>query len=136
MGRRKVIVVPIRMLHCYEQIIEELQTLPEFADFNLDEGVVHFKGKKVAAIIRDIDKAIYNLKEYESINRHLIPTYKGKQLIRRGHLAKVLGISRPTLNKWIKNDFITPSTSLYLPGEFFPLDEVLKQLILYQSKQK
>lgn len=136
MGRKKETSVAIRSLKCFTQILEELQTLPGFADFEIKEGIICLKGKKAPAFILDVDKAISNLKRYQLVNQHLIPTLGHHQIIRRVRLAKALGISRPTLNKWIANNFINSLNLPNIPGEIFSIDEILKQLIFYKEKNR
>lgn len=136
MGRRKTTTIAIRELKCFPTILKELQTLPGFADYEIKEGIICLKGKKAPAFILDVDKAISNLKRYQLVNQHLIPTLGQHQIIRRVRLAKILGISRPTLNQWIANNFISPLIVPNIPGEIFPLDKVLSQLIFYKKNNK
>lgn len=136
MGRRRTKTIAIRDLKCYPQISEELQNHSEISEFEISEGIICLKGKKAPAFILDIDSAINNLKRYHLVNQHLIQTFGKYKIIRRGCLAKALGISRPTLNKWISNHFIIGLNLPGLPGEFFSLDDILEQLISYKEKNK
>jgi predicted DNA-binding transcriptional regulator AlpA len=77
--------------------------------------------KKYTPQIRDIDRAINNLTRYLTNNPNSIETVNGESLVSKKQIAKMLKISRPTLDKWIKEGFITPIKSKFLRGaHIFP----------------
>jgi predicted DNA-binding transcriptional regulator AlpA len=85
--------------------------------------------KKYTPQIRDIDRAINNLTRYLTNNPNSIETVNGEALVSKKQIAKMLKISRPTLDKWINDGFIIPSKSKFLRGtHIFPPDLILQQL--------
>jgi predicted site-specific integrase-resolvase len=60
----------------------------------------------------------------------------GEALVSKKQIAKMLKISRPTLDKWINDGFITPVKSKFLRGTLiFPPDLVLQQLQNQKNKK-
>ena len=133
MGRRKECRIPLRELSCYERLLEMLNSEPVFGDFDVTASLLVMKGRRALGRIRDVDRVIGALQRYIEENEHLVPTYCGQQIVRRSHLAGILGVSRPTLNQWISYRFIVPEPLRYLAGETFPLALVLRQLYAYKS---
>jgi predicted transcriptional regulator len=92
--------------------------------------------KKITPRIQNIDLAIANLKRYIAINKELIQTVNNEMIVSKKEIAKMLKISRPTLDKWIMEEFITPVQSSVLKGTIiFPPDQILKQLQNKKSKK-
>jgi hypothetical protein len=111
MLRRKKYTIPAKELACYDEIVSELEKLPQVADeydmFTIQITVL----KKIYPYIKDIDAAITHFERYLSVNRKYIQTFEGEELISRVRLARMLGISRQSLSEWIKKGFITPIPS-------------------------
>ncbi len=135
MPRLKTRVISIDDLKCKEVLINELMAEIGAEDYDFNKISVHVKSKGPPPFIANVDKAIKSLERYYLCNKHLIKTFKSEQIIRRKQLAKMLGISRPTLNKWISHGFIQPVSLRCMQGETFPVQDVLKQLISYKSKK-
>lgn len=135
MSRRKMKKIELAELKCGSLVMEELESMPELSGFDSGTAILIIKGKSPAPLIRDIGKAIKNLERYEAVNKHLITTYAGQQIIHKKQLARMLGISRPTLDKWIENGFISPVPLKCIHGETFPIREILNQLRLHESKK-
>jgi hypothetical protein len=92
--------------------------------------------KKIVPRIRNIDKAIGNLKRYIVVNNEFIHIVNGETIVSKKDIAKMMKISRPTLDKWIRDGFITPVQSTVLPNtEVFPPDLILKQLQNQKNKK-
>ncbi len=135
MPRRKQYKLPARQTSIYEAIVSELQKNPELADYDMETIEISVK-KKITPRIRDIDKAIDNLKRYISVNREFIQIVNGEAIVSKKDIAKMLKISRPTLDKWIRDGFITPVQSNVLSNaEVFPPDLILKQLQNQKNKK-
>ncbi len=135
MPRRKQYKIPARQTSIYEAIVSELQKNPELADYDMETIEISVK-KKITPRIRDIDKAIDNLKRYISVNREFIQIVNGEAIVSKKDIAKMLKISRPTLDKWIRDGFITPVQSNVLSNaEVFPPDLILKQLQNQKNKK-
>ena len=105
MARRRKIEIPAIDLECYDALIEELRQHPAFTD-NFD-----WLSLKVSAYenfdhtIKDIDRALKSLERYEWINKDKIATFEGMQILNKSDIAKALGVSRPTVDKWIDAGF-------------------------------
>ncbi len=128
MPRRKQIKIRATDTSINEVIVSELSKNPILAaDYDMKSIEIIIK-KKAPPFIKDVDKAIKNLQYYYAANKQFIETFNGKQLIFKMDLAKMMKISRPTLDRWIKNEFIKPSPIPGTPFECFQIDEVIEQL--------
>ena len=135
MPRRKQFKIPARQTSVYEAIVSELQKNPELVDYDMETIEISVK-KKITPRIRDIDKAINNLRRYISVNKEFIQVVNGEAIVSKKDIAKMLKISRPTLDKWIRDGFITPVQSNVLSNaEVFPPDLILKELQNQKNKK-
>ena len=135
MPRRKQYKISARQAAIYDLIVAELQQNPELADYDMGTIEISIK-KKITPRIQDIDSAIANLKRYLAINRELIQTVNGEMIVTKKDIARMLKISRPTLDKWIREEFITPVQSGVLSDtKIFPPDQILKQLQNKKNKK-
>ena len=135
MPRRKQYKISARQTAIYEAIVSELQKNPELADYDMKTMEISVK-KKIVPRIRNIDKAIDNLKRYIVVNKEFIQIVNGEAIVSKKDIAKMMKISRPTLDKWIRDGFITPVQSNVLPNtEVFPPDLILKQLQNQKNKK-
>ena len=135
MARRKRYKILARQTAIYKTIVSELQKNPELADYDMETIEISVK-KKITPRIQDVDKAIRNLTTYVAVNKEFIKTFEGKTIVSKKEIAKMLKISRPTLDKWIREKFITPVQSDVLSKtETFPPDLILKQLQKQKNKK-
>ena len=135
MPRRKQYKISARQTAIYDVIVAELQQNPELADYDMGTIEISIK-KKITPRIQNIDSAITNLKRYLAINREHIQTVNGEMIVTKKDIARMLKISRPTLDKWIRDEFITPFQSSVLPDiKIFPPDLILKQLQTKKNKK-
>lgn len=135
MPRRKQtkLLLKDRYPDIYETIINRLKEDSDLStNYDMDniELPILLKAKKSPPKILNIDKAISNLKRYMAINEKHIETFQGEQIVLKKDIAKMLKISRPTLDKWIKDGFITPVKSKHFRNlEIYPPATVLEQLL-------
>jgi len=127
MPRRQQITIPIEKLSVYDTLIEELSKNPLWEDFDLNSVKLTILKKKSPPRIKDVDAAIKNLKWYVGSNSSRIEVVMGHQIINKKDLAKMMKISRPTLDKWINDGFIQPKI-LGRKLEIYPVGAVLEQL--------
>ena len=128
MPRRKQYKISANHTAIYDAIVEELQKNPELADYDMGTIEISVK-KKITPRIQNIDLAINNLKRYIAVNKEHFQDINGEMIVYKKELARMLKISRPTLDKWIREKFITPVLSSALPStKIFPPDQILKQL--------
>ncbi len=135
MPRRKQYKISARQTAIYNVIVAELQQNPELADYDMDTIEISVK-KKFTPRIQNIDVAIDNLKRYLVINKEHIQIINGEMIVAKKDIARMLKITRPTLDKWIRDGFITPVQSSVLPDiKIFPPDQILEQLQNKKNKK-
>lgn len=135
MPRRKQYKISARQTAIYDVIVAELQQNPELADYDMGTIEISIK-KKITPRIQNIDLAIANLIRYIAINREHIQTINGEMIVSKKEIARMLKISRPTLDKWIREEFVTPVRSSVLKDTIiFPPDQILTQLQNKKSKK-
>lgn len=135
MPRRKQYKISARQTAIYDVIVAELQQNPELADYDMDTIEISIK-KKFTPRIQNIDLAIANLKRYLAINNEQIQIINREMIVAKKDIARMLKISRPTLDKWIRDGFITPVQSSVLPDiKIFPPDQILEQLQNQKNKK-
>ena len=128
MPRRKKQIIKAKELWIFQDLVSELSKNPELAeDYDMESIEITIK-KKIVPIIKDVDRAIKNIQHYSAANKQFIETFNGRQLIFKQDLAKMMKVSRPTLDRWIKNEFIKPSPIPGISLESFQIDEVIEQL--------
>ena len=128
MPHRKKQIIKAKELRIFQDLVSELSQNPELAeDYDMESIEITIK-KKIVPIIKDVDRAIKNLQHYSAANKQFIETFNGRQLIFKQNLAKMMKVSRPTLDRWIKNEFIKPSPIPGISLESFQIDEVIEQL--------
>jgi hypothetical protein len=128
MPRRKKQIIKAKGLWIFQDLVSELSRNPELAeDYDMESIEIIIK-KKIVPIIKDVDRVIKNLQHYSAANKQFIGTFNGRQLIFKKDLAKMMKVSRPTLDRWIKNGFIKPSPIPGISLESFQIDEVIEQL--------
>jgi hypothetical protein len=135
MPRRKQYKILARQTAIHDTIVSELQKNPELADYDMETIEISVK-KKITPRIRNIDKAIDNLKRYIAVNKEFIQIVNNEAIVSKKDIAKMLKISRPTLDKWIREGFVSPTKSKVLPNtDIFPPDLILKQLQNKKNKK-
>jgi hypothetical protein len=135
MPRRKQYKILARQTAIHDTIVSELQKNPELADYDMETIEISVK-KKITPRIRNIDKAIDNLKRYIAVNKEFIQIVNDEAIVSKKDIAKMLKISRPTLDKWIREGFVSPTKSKVLPNtDIFPPDLILKQLQNKKNKK-
>jgi len=91
--------------------------------------------KKTKPQILDIDKAIENLKRNLPTYRAEVGVFYDEPFVHKNDIARFLGISRPTLDQWIRNGFIKAVQSKILRKEYiYPPEEILNQLLLLKNQ--
>lgn len=129
MPRRKEIKINSLELECSGDIIRELKADPRFENCDFSTLTLSVKENKLPAKIMDVRKAISNLKHFMAVKGNSIEVVGGKQVIRKHELSKMLKISRPTLDKWIKEGFISHGdTKIFIGQEIFNAQDVIQQL--------
>lgn len=136
MPRTKELKINASGLGCYSQLVAELNKNLLLADYDLSTIELKVKHNKPKPILKnDVGELINNLLRYQSANRERIPTLDGVQLINKQLLARMLKITRATLDSWIQKGFIQPSCIACIEGDFFQVDRVIEQLRKQNSEK-
>jgi hypothetical protein len=99
MPRRKQIKILAKDTFIYKQIVSELSKKPELAeDYDMESIEITIK-KKYDPQIKDVDRAISNLQHYYAANKENMTTVFGYHVITKKDLAKMMKVSRPTIDK-------------------------------------
>ena len=107
MARHRKKTLPLSDLKCFDTIVLELKSMPEFEDFDIENAIVGIKQRKpkYTAKSENIETAIKNLKKH--IEKQ--GTNKFTELTKQ-EMSALLGISRPTLDRWIEAEIIERAT--------------------------
>lgn len=129
MPRTRELKINVSELGCYSRLVAELNKNPLLTDYDLSTIELKIKYNKPKPILKkDVSELINNLLRYQSANIERIPTLDGMQLINKKLLARMLRVTRATLDSWIKKEFIQPSRIADIEGDFFQVDKVIGQL--------
>lgn len=129
MPRAKELKINVSELGCYSQLVAELNMNPLLTDYDLSTIELKVKHNKPKPILKkDVSELINNLLRYQSANKERIPTLDGIQQINKQLLARMLRVTRATLDSWIKKGFIQSSRIADIEGDFFQVDKVIGQL--------
>lgn len=128
MPRTKELKNNVSELNCYSRLVAELKNNPLLADYDLNTIELKVKHNKPKPVLtKDTGGLINNLLRYQSANSGLIPTLDGIQLINKKLLARMLRVTRITLDSWIKKGFVAP-THIVIEQKNFQVNEVINQL--------
>lgn len=119
MARRKKYILSAKELPIYDEIVSALSKIPKLSDYDMDTVQITVL-KKITPQIKDIDTVIKTLKRNISIKGKHIHIVNGQQLVIKTDIIKLMGISRPTLDKWIADGYIIPEYSEFLKKDIFP----------------
>ena len=99
MPRPKIIQIHAATLKVWQDLAGELSEHPLFKDCNFDSVYIVSKKRMPDPVIKDVDKPIIRLERFIINN--------GNQAVSKKKLCEIMKISRPTLNKWIEDEFIS-----------------------------
>ena len=136
MPRRKTYKILAKETDFYALLVDELRLMnPELVtEYDMESIEISMK-KKTKPQILDIDKAIENLKRNLPTYRDEVGVFYDEPFVHKNDIARFLGISRPTLDQWIRNGFIKAVQSKILRKEYiYPPEEILNQLLLLKNQ--
>ena len=104
---RRKIEIKASELGCYEILVAELSKREEFADFDLETLRV-WAYESYEQELKGVDKALRNLDRWLAAHRNelYLTNFQGERLLCKQELAKALGITRPTLDRWLKSTWL------------------------------
>jgi len=136
MPRRKTYKLLAKDTDFYALLVDELRLMnPELVnEYDMESIEISMK-KKTKPQILDIDKAIENLKRNLPTYRNEVGVFYDEPFVHKNDIARFLGISRPTLDQWIRNGFIKAVQSKILRKEYiYPPEEILNQLLQIKNQ--
>ncbi len=107
MPRRRKIEIMASELECYEMLVAELSRREEFADFDA-ESLRVWTYESYEQELKDVEKSLHRLDHWLAAHRNelFISNMQGERLLCKQDLAKALGITRPTLDRWLKSKWL------------------------------
>ena len=107
MPRRRKIEIRASELECYEMLVAELSKREEFASF--DAGSLRvWAYESYEHELKGVEKSLRRLDHWLAAhhNELFITNMQGERLLCKQDLAKALGITRPTLDRWLKSKWL------------------------------
>ena len=97
MPRRRKIEIKASELECFDILAGE-----EFSDLD-PQSIRVWAYENYEQELKNADKALYNLDHWLAVHRNetFLTTIEGDRLLTKKELAKALGITRPTLDRWL-----------------------------------
>ena len=102
MPRPKILRINAAKLKIWRELFDELSEHPLFQNCNFDCVEIVSKERMPDPVIKDVEKPITRLERFIINN--------GNQSVGKNRLCEIMKISRPTLNKWIEDEFISKGT--------------------------
>ena len=102
MPRRRKIEIKASELECFDILAGELRTREEFSDLD-PQSIRVWAYENYEQEFKNADKALYNPDHRLAVHRNetFLTTIEGDRLLTKKELAKALGITRPTLDRWL-----------------------------------
>jgi hypothetical protein len=121
MPRRKILRINAAELAVWRDLADELHKHPIFHNCNFDHVEIVSTECPLDPVIKDVEKPITRLERFVRNN--------GNRSVGKQELCEIMKISRPTLNKWIEDEFISKGAKKE-PWSLqkFDLDKVASEL--------
>ena len=107
MPRRKTLNVNLPELEHGLDIFLKLKNDPMLAGYDLSTLKITIQ-ESIIKQIKDIDRVTRNLENYLVANPNCCELFDGMKYVSKQKLAKMLKVSRVTLDKWIADELIKP----------------------------
>ena len=122
MPRRKILRINADELPIFRELSEILYEHPVFRDCDFTTIEIVAKKRNPDPQIADVEKHIRKLERFICNN--------GNRNAGKKELCKIIGISRPSLNKWIDDELISKGKmkGVYAGNQSFDLKTVLEEL--------
>ena len=107
MPRRRKIEIKASELECYEMLVAELSKREVFASFDMASLRV-WAYENYEQELKGVEKSLRRLDHWLAAhhNELFITNMQGERLLCKQDLAKALGITRPTLDRWLKSKWL------------------------------
>ena len=139
MPRRRKIEIKASELECYETLVAELSKREEFANF--DAGSLRvWAYESYEQELKGVDKALRNLDRWLAAHRNdlYLTNIHGERLLCKQDLAKALGITRPTLDRWLSSKWLKDCQDHSREGDniyYYSADAIKSALEKYLLKE-
>ncbi len=107
MPRCRKIEIKASELACFDTLVAALRSHPEFADFG--PASLHvWAYEDYEPTIRNAARVIRHFDSWLVVHRSemFLTTHSGSRLFCKKDLAEALGVTRPTLDRWIANGWL------------------------------
>ena len=107
MPRRRKKEIKASELEYYETLVVELSKRTEFANFDMASLRV-WAYESYEQELKGVEKSLRRLDHWLAAHRNelFITNMQGERLLCKQDLAKALGITRPTLDRWLKSKWL------------------------------
>ena len=129
MPRRKILRINADELPIFRELVEVLHEHPIFHECDFTTIEIVAKKRNPEPKIADVEKHIRKLERFIQNN--------GNRNVGKQELCKIIGVSRPSLNKWIDDELISKGKTkeVYAGNQSFDLKTVLEEFKI-QSDRK
>ena len=139
MPRRRKIEIKASELECYETLVAELSKRAEFADFDMASLRV-WAYESCEQELKGVEKSLRRLDHWLAAHRNelFITNMQGERLLCKQDLAKVLGIARPTLDRWLSSKWLKDCRDHSREGDsiyYYSADSIKSALEKYLLKE-
>ena len=138
MPRRRKIEIKASELECYETLVAELSRRVEFVDFDMASLRV-WAYESYEQELQGVEKSLRRLDHWLAAHRNelFITNMRGERLLCKQDLAKALGITRPTLDRWLKSKWLKDCRDHSLTEDnicYYSADTIKSALEVYLLK--
>ena len=139
MPRRRKIEIKASELECYETLVAELSRRVEFVDFDMASLRV-WAYESYEQELKGVEKSLRRLDHWLAAHRNelFIINMQGERLLCKQDLAKVLGIARPTLDRWLSSKWVKDCQDHSREGDniyYYSADAIKSALEKYLLKE-
>ena len=139
MPRRRKIEIKASELECYETLVAELSRRVEFVDFDMASLRV-WAYESYEQELKGVEKSLRRLDHWLAAHRNelFITNMQGERLLCKQDLAKVLGIARPTLDRWLSSKWLKDCQDHSREGDniyYYSADAIKSALEKYLLKE-
>ena len=138
MSRRRKIEINASKLACFDTLVEALRSRPEFADFD-PASLRVWAYESHEQELKNVDKAIRHLDRWLYIHedKNELPAFDSGRLMNKKDLAAALGITRPTLYRWLSSKWFEGCHDIrFSKDEYYSSLAVREALQRYLSKEQ
>lgn len=129
MPRRKELTVEVKNLDNSDKIVSLMKSDPMFEGYDFSTLTLKIKAE-INPVIKDAKRAAMFLQHYLAANPGCIEYFENDEpTTGKKQLARMMRISRTTLDKWIKDGLIPVRKSKYIKSmEIYDVNDIMEHL--------